>query len=194
VGVANLTDGWNLARLWRRYNNRKYRDHPGGIPRLCGGVPPRACAGHTIEGQDYRTAAETDEGAARRAWRTLRAGRQMRTAGWRNLPRSDGSRPQRMPSCGARISTRAAGRLRPPATSMRWPGCWPALSRRPPRQAATFRACFALFVQGRGWIGRAACLDISKVAMVLDTPPRIEVLPIAGLPTADGRRIIGDMP
>src|ERR1700716_3934570 len=36
-----------------------------------------------------------------------------------------------MPSCGARISTRQ----RPtslPAISMRWPGCWPALSRRPP--------------------------------------------------------------
>jgi hypothetical protein len=43
----------------------------------------------------------------------------------------------------------------------------------PAEQAATF-ARFALFVQGRGWIG-ARCLDISKVARVLDVPPRIEV-------------------
>jgi hypothetical protein len=39
-------------------------------------------------------------------------------------------------------------------------------------QAATF-ARFALFVQGRGWIG-ARCLDISRVAIVLDAPPAIE--------------------
>ena len=50
------------------------------------------------------------------------------------------------------------------------------LARAQPTQAeqATTFARFALFVQGRGWIG-ARCLDISKVATVLDAPPRIEV-------------------
>ena len=43
----------------------------------------------------------------------------------------------------------------------------------PAEQADTF-ARFAIFVQGRAWIG-ARCLDISKVATVLDAPPRIEV-------------------
>ena len=42
----------------------------------------------------------------------------------------------------------------------------------PAQQAATF-ARFALFVQGRGWIG-ARCLDIAKVATVLDAPPKVE--------------------
>ena len=42
----------------------------------------------------------------------------------------------------------------------------------PPEQADTF-ARFAIFVQGKGWIG-ARCLDISKVAAVLDAPPRID--------------------
>ena len=39
-------------------------------------------------------------------------------------------------------------------------------------QAETF-ARFAIFVQGKAWIG-ARCLDISKVATVLDAPPRID--------------------
>jgi hypothetical protein len=42
----------------------------------------------------------------------------------------------------------------------------------PAEQADTF-ARFAILVQGKGWIG-ARCLDISKVATVLDAPPRIE--------------------
>ena len=39
-------------------------------------------------------------------------------------------------------------------------------------QAATF-ARYALFVHGKGWIG-ARCLDIAKVATVLDAPPMVE--------------------
>ena len=42
----------------------------------------------------------------------------------------------------------------------------------PAEQADTF-ARFAIFVQGKAWIG-TRCLDISKVATVLDAPPRIE--------------------
>ena len=42
----------------------------------------------------------------------------------------------------------------------------------PAEQAATFSR-FALFVQGKGWIG-ARCLDITKVAAVLDAPPKVE--------------------
>ena len=42
----------------------------------------------------------------------------------------------------------------------------------PTEQANTF-ARFAIFVQGRAWIG-ARCLDISKVAAVIGAPPRIE--------------------
>ncbi|MFI5002430.1 MAG: hypothetical protein ACHQK9_21305, partial [Reyranellales bacterium] len=42
----------------------------------------------------------------------------------------------------------------------------------PAEQAATF-ARFALFVQGKAWIG-ARCFDISRVATVIDAPPRVE--------------------
>ena len=42
----------------------------------------------------------------------------------------------------------------------------------PPEQANTF-ARFAIFVQGKAWIG-TRCLDITKVALVIGAPPRIE--------------------
>ena len=42
----------------------------------------------------------------------------------------------------------------------------------PLEKADTFTR-FAIFVQGRAWIGNR-CLDISKVAAVLGAPPRIE--------------------
>jgi len=42
----------------------------------------------------------------------------------------------------------------------------------PAEQATTF-ARFGLFVQGRAWLG-TRCLDITKVATVLDAPPRVE--------------------
>jgi hypothetical protein len=42
----------------------------------------------------------------------------------------------------------------------------------PQEQAETF-AKFAIFVQGKAWIG-SRCLDISRVATVLDAPPRID--------------------
>ena len=46
-----LTEGWNLARLWRRYNNRNTEIILAEyltFVALC----RQGCAGHTIEGQD----------------------------------------------------------------------------------------------------------------------------------------------
>ncbi len=42
----------------------------------------------------------------------------------------------------------------------------------PAEQAALFTR-YALLVQGKGWVG-ARCLDITKVATVLDAPPEVE--------------------
>ena len=39
--------------------------------------------------------------------------------------------------------------------------------------AADTFARFAILVQTKGWIG-TRCLDISKVATVLDAPPKVE--------------------
>ena len=48
-----------------------------------------------------------------------------------------------------------------------------ARNRATPAEQADAFARFAIFVQGKAWIG-AHCLDISKVATVLDAPPRID--------------------
>ena len=50
---------------------------------------------------------------------------------------------------------------------------WLLASARPPAEQAAAFARLALFVQGRAWIG-PRCLDIAKVATVLDAPPKVE--------------------
>ena len=52
-----LADGWNLARLWRRYNNRNTEIILAEYLTFVAACR-QGCAGHTIEGQDYRAMAE----------------------------------------------------------------------------------------------------------------------------------------
>ena len=48
-----------------------------------------------------------------------------------------------------------------------------ARARATPAEQATTFARFALFVQGRAWLG-PRCVDITRVATVLGAPPRVE--------------------
>ena len=50
---------------------------------------------------------------------------------------------------------------------------WLLARARPPAEQSTTFARFALFIQGRAWIG-TRCLDIAKVATDLDAPPKVE--------------------
>jgi len=50
---------------------------------------------------------------------------------------------------------------------------WLLARARPPAEQTTAFARSALFIQGRGWIG-PRCLDIAKIATVLDAPPKVE--------------------
>jgi hypothetical protein len=50
---------------------------------------------------------------------------------------------------------------------------WLLARERPPAEQSTAFARLALFVQGRAWIG-SRCLDITKIATVLDAPPKVE--------------------
>ena len=50
---------------------------------------------------------------------------------------------------------------------------WLLARAKPPAEQSTAFARFALFIQGRAWIG-SRCLDISKIATVLDAPPKVE--------------------
>ena len=164
-----LTDGWNLARAWRRYNNRNSEIILAEyltFVALC----RQGCAGHTIEGQDYRTVAEQ-----MKALRVEHGGPYVLAANahtWlANLPDPTGAARKNAELWGKDLDAAAADFATGNLYALAW-----LLARAQPtpaEQAATF-ARFALFVQGRGWIG-ARCLDISRVAMVLDAAPRIEV-------------------
>jgi hypothetical protein len=164
-----LTDGWNLARAWRRYNNRNSEIILAEYLTFVA-VCRQGCAGHTIEGQDYRAMAEQ-----MKALRVEHGGPYVLAANahtWlANLPDPTGAARKNAELWGKDLDAAAADFATGNLYALAW-----LLARTQPtaaEQAATF-ARFALFVQGRAWIG-ARCLDISKVAAVLDAPPRIEV-------------------
>jgi hypothetical protein len=164
-----LTDGWNLARLWRRYNNRNSEIILAEYLTFVA-VCRQGCVGHTIEGQDYRTVAEQ-----MKALRSEHGGPYVLAANahaWlANLPDPTGAARRNADLWGKDLDAAAADFATGNLYALAW-----LLARAQPTQAeqANTFARFALFVQGRGWIG-TRCLDISRVAMVLDTPPRIEV-------------------
>ena len=164
-----LTEGWNLARAWRRYNNRNSEIILAEYLTFVA-VCRQGCAGHTIEGQDYRAMAEQ-----MKALRVEQGGPYVLAANahaWlASLPDPTGAARKNASLWGKDLDAAAADFATGNLYALAW-----LLARAQPtqaEQAATF-ARFALFVQGRGWIG-ARCLDISKAAMVLDAPPRIEV-------------------
>ena len=145
------------------------RDHPGGISHLRGVLPP-GLAGHTIEGLGYRAAAEK-----MKALRLEHGGPYALAANahdWlASLPDPTGAARKNADLWGKDLDTAAADFATGNLYGLAW-----LLARAQPtpaEQAATF-ARFAIFVQGRAWIG-TRCLDITKVAAVLDAPPRIEV-------------------
>jgi hypothetical protein len=164
-----LTDGWNLARAWRRYNNRNSEIILAEYLTFVA-VCRQGCAGHTIEGQDYRAMAEQVK-----ALRVEQGGPYVLAANahtWlASLPDPTGAARKNAGLWGKDLDAAAADFATGNLYALAW-----LLARAQPtqaEQAATF-ARFALFVQGKAWIG-ARCLDISKVATVLDAPPRIEV-------------------
>jgi hypothetical protein len=164
-----LTDGWNLARAWRRYNNRNSEIILAEYLTFVAACR-QGCAGHTIEGQDYRAMAEQVK-----ALRVEQGGPYVLAANahtWlASLPDPTGAARKNAGLWGKDLDAAAADFATGNLYALAW-----LLARAQPtqaEQAATF-ARFALFVQGKAWIG-ARCLDISKVATVLDAPPRIEV-------------------
>ena len=164
-----LTDGWNLARLWRRYNNRNTEIILAEyltFVALC----RQGCAGSTIAGQDYRTVAEQVK-----ALRLEQAGPYALATNahaWlAGLADPTGAARKNADLWGKDLDAAAADF----ATGNLYGLSWLLARARPtPSEQADTFARFAIFVQGRAWIG-PRCLDISKIATVLDAPPQIAV-------------------
>jgi hypothetical protein len=162
------TQGWNLARAWRKHNN-------GNVEIILAEyltfvqICRKGCAGNTIEGQSYLAMAEQVKalrlqmggpyGVAASAHAWLAA-----------LPDPTGAAAKNASLWSKDLDASSADFATGNLYGLAW-----LLARSQPtpaEQANTF-ARFAILVQGRGWIG-ARCLDISRIATVIDAPPRIE--------------------
>jgi hypothetical protein len=163
-----LTQGWNLARAWRLRNNGNVEITLAEyltFVALC----RQGCADNSIEGQPYTAVAQqvkslrlqqgSPYGVARSAHDWL-----VTLADQTGAARKDAE-------LWSKDLNVAAADF---ATSNLYALDWLIARQRPTaaEQAATFTR-LAILVQGKGWVG-ARCLDISKVATVLDAPPRIE--------------------
>jgi hypothetical protein len=163
-----LTQGWNLARAWRKYNN-------GNVEIILAeyltfvAVCRSGCAGSTIAGQGYVAVAEQVKGL-----RAQQGGPYALVANanaWlQGLADPSGAAARNAALWSKDLDLAAADF----ATGNIYALAWLLARTRPtPAEQADGFARFAIFVQGRAWIG-ARCLDISKVATVIGAAPRIE--------------------
>jgi len=166
---AELRQGWSLARAWRQLNNGNTEIILAeylAFTALCR-VP--GCANHTIEGEPYAAVAHRVK--------ALRAeqGGPYALAGnahaWLASLADPTGAAQKNAALWSKDLDVAAADF---ATGNLYALAWLLAHARPTpaEQALTF-ARFALFVQGRAWLG-PRCLDITRVAAVLDAPPQVE--------------------
>lgn len=130
----------------------------------------RGCANSTVEGQNYIAVAEQVKGL-----RNQNGGPYALAANahaWlAALPDPTGAAKKNAAMWEKDPDVAAADF----ATGNIYALAWLLARNRPtPQEQASAFAGFALFVQGKAWIGER-CLDISKVATVLGAPPRIDM-------------------
>jgi hypothetical protein len=162
--------GWTLARAWRQHNNGNTEIILAEYLTFTALCRESGCGGNTVAGKGYvERAAEVKRliaanggsyGLAKAAHAWLAALNDPTGAAARNAAR-----------WGKDLDASSADF----ATGNLYALDWLLARARPtPAEQATTFSKLALFVQGRAWIG-PRCLDISKVATVLDAPPKIEV-------------------
>ncbi|MCA0305266.1 MAG: hypothetical protein LCH95_22930 [Proteobacteria bacterium] len=160
--------GWSLARAWRQYNN-------GNIEIILAeyltfvALCRAGCANSTIEGKGYQAMAEQVK-ALRASDGGPYAIAQRAHAWLATVPDPTGAAAKNA-ALWSRDPEVASADF---ATGNLYALFWLLAQARPtPQEQAETFARFAILVQGKGWIG-TRCLDISRVAAVLDAPPRIE--------------------
>jgi hypothetical protein len=167
--VGELRQGWSLARAWRQYNNGNVENSLAeylAFTALCR-VP--GCAGSTIEGEPYVAMAQKVKAlrAEQGGPYALAANAHAWLAG---LADPSGAAQKNAKLWSGDLDIAAADF----ATGNLYALAWLLARARPtPLEQATTFSRFALLVQERGWLG-PRCLDISKVALVIDAPPKVE--------------------
>jgi hypothetical protein len=166
---AETAQGWRLARAWRQRNNGNVEITFAEYLTFTALCRQPGCAGDTIEGKPYQTVA--DEVKSLRAEQGGPYALAGNAHAWlAKLPDPSGAAAKNAALWDKDLDVAAADF----ATGNLYALTWLLARARatPADQAATF-ARFAFFVQGKAWIG-SRCLDISKVATVLDAPPKVE--------------------
>jgi hypothetical protein len=170
---AELSQGWSLARAWRQHNNGNIEIILAEyltFTELCR-VP--GCAGHTIEGKGYLDWAQRVRalrGQYGSPYALVQAAHEWLTgvAATAGEPSATAAR-KNVALWSADLDVAAADFATTNIYALAW-----LLARgrpTPAEQADTF-ARFAIFVQGKAWIG-TRCLDISRVAAVIGGPPKV---------------------
>jgi hypothetical protein len=161
--------GWRLARKWRLHNNRNVAIELGeylAMVTLCrwSGCARDAVAGRTIAQRADQVKAEKKKHADDYA--TVDA-----SLAWLNGLEGPGTEP-------ARKNAALWGQDKNPAAadfamSNLYVLGWILAREQPdPARQAAMMGIFGLYVYGKGWYGEQ-CLDITKVAAVLDAPPTV---------------------
>jgi len=157
--------GWNLARAWRLHNNGNTEIILAEYLTFTALCREHGCGSNTIVGKSIaERAAEVktfiaDNGGSYGVAKAVN--------GW--LSGLDEAAKKNAALWSKDLDLSSADF----ATGNLYALDWLLAHARPaPEQAAAF-ARLALFIQGRAWIG-PRCLDITKVATVLDAPPKVE--------------------
>ena len=166
---SELRQGWSLARAWRKHNNGNIEIILAEYLTFTALCRAPGCAGSTIEGQPYVGMAQRVKAlhAEQSNPTVLAANAHAWLAG---LADPTGAAQKNAALWNKDLDVAAADF----ATGNLYALAWLLARTRPtPAEQATTFARFALLVQGRAWLG-ARCVDISKIATVLDAPPKVE--------------------
>ncbi len=167
--AGELAQGWNLARAWRLHNNGNIEIVLAEYLTFTALCRQPGCGGSTVAGQGYQAMSQQVKTlrAQQGSPYTLASGAHAWLAG---LADPTGAAAKNAAMWEKDLDVPSADF----ATGNLYALAWLLARARPTpaEQASTF-ARFALFVQGKAWIG-TRCLDISKVAAVLDAPPKVE--------------------
>src|SRR3954471_19444210 len=166
---GELRHGWSLARAWRQHNNGNVEIILAEYLTFTALCRVPGCANNTIEGQSYGAVAQQVK--ALRAEQGSPYALATNAHAWLASLADPTGAAQKNAALWSKDLDIAAADF---ATGNLYALTWLLARARPtPAEQATTFARFALFVQGRAWLGKR-CLDITKVATVLDAPPKVE--------------------
>ena len=157
--------GWALARAWRQHNNGNTEIILAEYLTFTALCRESGCGGNTIAGRSIaERAVEVKNVIAENGGSYgLAAAAHAWLAGLDEAAKKNAAR------WGKDLDHSSADF----ATGNLYALDWLLARARPPTEQAEVFARFALFIEGRGWIG-TRCLDIAKIATILDAPPKVE--------------------